>query len=278
LPREKMDKSIDETEFTIFDTETTGLEPDSGDRIIEIAGIRFKGKLQIATFQSLVNPDRPISEAAFQVNRITQDMLKGAPGIGEVMPEFLSFIQDSCICSYNAGFDLEFLNNELKLLGKNALAGIVVVDILKMARRLLPGLERYALISVAQSLGFKTQQMHRAFSDVELTLQVFNKLKELLQGKGILDFVHFSSLFAINPHFLENLNAQKLAKIQEAIGLGVKLKIRYLAYSGLEVTEREVIPKEVRQENNRSYLVGYCCLRNDERTFRIDGILHLELI
>lgn len=273
-----MDKSIDEIEFTIFDTETTGLEPASGDRIIEIAGIRFRGRVKIAEFQTLVNPNRPISEAAFQVNRITQDMLKDAPGIEVAMPKFLSFIQGSCLCSYNAGFDLEFLNNELKLLGKNVLEGIVVVDILKMARRLLPGLERYALMSVAQSLGFKTQQMHRAFSDVELTLGVFNKLNEILKTKGILDFTNFSNLFTINPNFLQNINAQKLARIQEAIDLGVKLKIKYLSSSGLEVTEREVIPKEIRQENNRSYLVGYCCLRNDERTFRIDGILHLEVL
>jgi DNA polymerase-3 subunit alpha (Gram-positive type) len=273
-----MSNTIDETEFTIFDTETTGLDPVSSDRIIEIAGIRFKGKLTIATFQTLVNPKRPISEAAFQVNGITQDMLKDAPSSEAVIPRFLSFIQDSCLCSYNAGFDLGFLNNELKLLGKNMLEDIVVVDILKMARRLLPGLERYALISVAQSLGLKLKQVHRAFSDVELTLQVFNKLKELLQAKGILDFMHFSSLFAIQANFLQNLNAQKLAEIQEAIDLGVKLKIKYLSSSGLEVTEREVIPREIRQENNRGYLVGYCCLRNDERTFRIDGILHLELI
>lgn len=273
-----MNKSIDETEFTIFDTETTGLEPKSGDRIIEIAGIRFKGRETIATFQTLVNPNRPISEAAFQVNRISQDMLKDAPGMEQAMPKFLSFIQSSCLCSYNAGFDLEFLNNELKLLGQAMLEGIIVVDILKMARRLLPNLERYALMSVAERLGFKTSQMHRAFSDVELTREVFNELKEILQTKGILDFTHFSNLFAINPGFLENINAQRLVQIQEAIDLGVKLKIKYLSSSGLEVTEREVLPREIKQENKRSYLVGYCCLRNDERTFRIDGILHLEVI
>jgi len=59
---------------------------------------------------------------------------------------------------------------------------------------------------------------------------------------------------------------------------GRRLKIKYLSSSGAEVTEREVIPKEIKQENGRRYLVGYCCLRNDERTFRIDGILHLEIL
>lgn len=273
-----MDKDINEVEFTIFDTETTGLEARCGDRIVEIAGIRFKGEEQLASFQTLVNPNRPISEGAYAVNKITQDMLKCAPRIEEVMPSFLEFIRNSCLCSYNAGFDLEFLNNELKLTGAGALEGIIVVDVLKMARRLLPALERYALWFVADKLGIKIRQEHRAFSDVELTLGVFNKLKEILLVKGISDFNNFSNLFAINHAFLENINAQKTAQIQEAIDLGIKLKIRYLSSSGAEVSEREVIPKEIKQENNRSYLVGYCCLRKEERTFRIDGILHLELL
>jgi len=273
-----MNKRIEEIEFTIFDTETTGLEPKYGDRIVEIAGVRLKGREKIATFQSLINPKRPISEAAFQVNHITEEMLKDSPSAKVVIPKFLDFIKGSCLCSYNAGFDLGFLNNELKLIGQNALQDLVVVDILKMAKRLMPGLERYALWFVADALGIKTKQLHRAFSDVELTLGVFDKLKEKLQSKGILDFMNFSSLFAINGQILDNVSAQKIAKIQEAIDLGVRLKIKYLSSQGAEVTEREVIPREIRQENNRSYLVGLCCLRNQERTFRVDGILHLQIL
>ena len=74
------------------------------------------------------------------------------------------------------------------------------------------------------------------------------------------------------------MDNQKIAKIQEAMDLKVKLKIKYLSSSNAEVCEREVIPKEIKQENNRSYLVGYCCLKNEERTFRIDGLLHLEIL
>lgn len=273
-----MAQHLDDIEFTIFDTETTGLGAGSGDRIVEIAAIRFKANERIATFQTLVNPARPISEAAFAINRITQEMLEDAPKIEVVLPKFLNFIQGSCLCSYNAGFDLEFLNNELKLIGHEALAGMVVADILKMAKRLLPGSERYALMSVAQRLGLKPKQLHRAFADVELTLNVFNKLKQILQSKGISDFAHFSNLFAINTELLEDLNAKKISQIQEAIDLGVKLKIKYLSTSGAQVSEREVLPREIRQENNTSYLTGYCCLRRDERTFRIDGILHLEVV
>lgn len=273
-----MDRNINEVEFTIFDTETTGLEPESGDRIVEIAAIRFKGKEKIAEFISLVNPNRPVSEAAFQVNRISEEMLKGAPDMGKVMPEFLRFVRGACLASYNAGFDLAFLNNELKLLGKSLPQEALVTDVLKMARRLLPGLERYALWFVAAKLGIKAKQEHRAMSDVELTLQVFNKLKEFLEEKQILEFGNFLSLFGLNSNITEDINNQKLAKIQEAMDLGVKLKIKYLSSSSASVTEREVTPRRITQENNRTYLVGYCCLRNEERSFRIDGILHLEIV
>lgn len=274
-----MHKLIDEVEFTIFDTETTGLDPKSGDRIVEIAGLRCKGREKISSFQTLVNPHRDVSEGAFMVNRISSDMLKDAPDMKNILPGFLNFIKGSCLCSYNAGFDLEFLNNELMLSGKEHLdEHIVVVDILKMARRILPGMERYALWFVAESLGIKIQQEHRAFSDVELASCVFTVLKEEVKRKGIVNFRDFQSLFSINPLFLNDIINQRIAMIQEAIDLKVKLKIKYLASSDASISEREVIPKEIRQEKKNTYLIGYCCLRNDERNFRVDGILHIEII
>jgi len=273
-----MHRKINEVEFTIFDTETTGLEPRNGDRIVEIAAVRFKGKRRISTFETLVNPHRPISEYAFQVNRITPQMLEGAPSMEKVAPEFLDFIKGSCICSYNVGFDLEFLNNELRIAKIPELKGVAVVDILKMSKRLMPGLERYALWFVADRLGVKIKQQHRAFSDVELTEEVFFKLNGLLEDKGIIDFKNFLNLFGFNSGLLDDINNQKISQIQEAMNLGVRIKIKYLSSSTVEVTEREVIPKEIRREKGRLYLIGYCYLRNDERYFSIDGILHLEIL
>ncbi|MFA6217441.1 MAG: exonuclease domain-containing protein [Candidatus Omnitrophota bacterium] len=273
-----MRKKLEEVEFTIFDTETTGLDPRSGDRIVEIAGLRFLGERKIAVFQTLVNPQRLISPGAFLVNQITQEELRGAPRMLEVIPEFLNFIRGSCLCSYNAPFDLEFLKIELGLAGACLPEETVIVDILSMARKLLPGQERYALWFISQKLGIHTQQKHRAFSDVEMTWEVFLKLRLALEQKGITDFRDFVSLFGVQADFLEDNNNQKVAEIQEAIGLGVKLKIRYFSSSAAAVSEREVIPRSIKQDKRRQYLVGFCCLRNEERTFRIDGILHLEII
>lgn len=273
-----MPENIDEVEFTIFDTETTGLDPAAGDRIVEIAALRFKGPEKISEFQTLINPGRPVSEAAFAVNKISAEMLQGAPLPAEALTQFVNFIQGSCLCSYNAGFDLEFLHNELKILGLPSLKEILVIDALKMAKKLMPGLERYALWFVSEALGIKTKQQHRAFSDVELTLAVFNKLKEMLRAKKITDFKKLIGLFSIDPLLLENINNQKVAQIQEAMNLKAQLKIEYISASSAQVTQRQVTPREIRQENGRSYLVGYCCLKRQERSFRVDNILHIELV
>jgi len=272
-----MIENIEEIEFTIFDTETTGLNPFSGDRIVELAGLRVKGQKRIAQFDALVNPQRPISPGAFAVNKITPEMLQGAPGIDNVLPDFLAFIRGSCLCSYNAEFDLSFLNNELKLSGQPALADFVVFDVLTMARKILPGLTRYALWFVAQKLEIKSPQQHRAFSDVEMTWEVFSKLKNICQQKGITGFTNFSNLFAINPALLEDSNQEKTMLIQKYIQGQKSLKLRYLSSQNGEVSLREVIPQEIKQDNRYRYLVGYCCLKKEQRTFRLDNILSFEV-
>jgi DNA polymerase III subunit epsilon len=273
-----MDRNLEDVEFVIFDTETTGLDPGNGDRIVEIAAIRFKAQENLGEFRSLVNPGRQISPQAFEVNRISQDMLKDAPKSEDVLPGFLDFIRGSCLCSYNLPFDLGFLNNELRLAGLGPLEQIALVDILAMSRRLLPKLERHALWFVAKSLGIESEQAHRAFADVELAWKVFDRLKIMLQEKGVGGFANFLNLFGMSSLFVNSINKQKAAKIEEAIELGLKLKIKYFSRSGGAVSEREILPKEIKFEQKKSYLVAFCFLRNEERTFSINNIMELETI
>ena len=194
-----MPEHIDEIEITIFDTETTGLKPEEDDRIVELAALRVKGKERLSVFDELINPGRGISPGAFAVNKITPEMLKDAPRVEAIMPKFLDFIKGSCLCSYNAEFDLNFLNNELKLIGSPAINNIIVFDVLAMARILMPNLARYALWFVAQKLGVKSTQQHRALADVEMTWEVFTKFKIICQEKGITDLANFSNRFAFKP-------------------------------------------------------------------------------
>jgi DNA polymerase III epsilon subunit family exonuclease len=226
----------------------------------------------------LINPHRPICPAAYAINGISGQMLKDAPDAREILPDFLRFAENSCLAAYNAPFDIGFLNNELRLAGMRLPPETIIVDILAMARRLLPSLERYALWFVAQALGLNSKQQHRAFSDSEMAGRIFEKLTDILQQKGICDFANFVSLFGLDSAVQDNLNNAKIARIQKALELKSKLRIKYLSRTPSLVSEREIMPLQIKQERNRVYLVAFCYLRNQERTFSIDGILHLEII
>ncbi|MFH1577778.1 MAG: exonuclease domain-containing protein [Candidatus Omnitrophota bacterium] len=292
-----MAKRINETEFVIFDVETTGLGPESGDRIVEIAARRLKGKQRLGTFNSLVNLEGgEISPAAFAVNQITPEMLKGAPPIDQVLPGFLDFISGSCLAAYNAPFDIGFLCSELKLIKRELPARFEVIDILTMAKQLLSHLGRHALWFVAESLEINNIQQHRALSDVDLTVEVFHQLNSILTKKGITDFEQLFGLFGLNSQLLDDINSTKIARIQQALDSRVTLKIRYLSRHNAKVTEREIIPQAVikgkqqvypalpaAKQNIKGdisqgvYLRGFCNLRREERMFRIENILNLEM-
>ena len=273
-----MQSDIENVEFTIFDTETTGLEARSGDRIVEIAAIRVKGSSVIGQFESLVNPHRPVSPGAFAVNKISEDMLRDAPSIEEILPGFLDFIKGSCLCSYNLPFDLGFLKNEMAISGAGSLDDIPLIDVLAMARRLLPSLQRHALWFVSDSLGIRQHQEHRARSDVDMTWQVFQKLKSELRNKGISGLAHCIGLFGVEQKILRDLTAQKLVKIREAVAGAARIKIRYMSSIDGVVSERVVLPKEIKQDSRQSYLIGFCFMKNEDRMFKIDSILDLEVI
>lgn len=273
-----MNKHIRDIEFVVFDTETTGLSPEAGDRIIEIAAVKLAQGNSRAEFQALVNPQCRISDEALGIHHISNEMLADAPLMHDVMPRFLEFIKGGVLCAYNAGFDMAFLKKELQLLGREFSNETHIIDILVMARKLLPGLERYSLLNVSASLGIRQNQQHRALSDVYMSIEVFNYLVGLLEQKGVYDFENFHTLFGLNSPYLDDLRSQKISRIQEAMDLKVKLKIKYISSQSASVTEREVIPKLIRQESNKYYLIGYCSLRKEERIFAVDGILSMEII
>jgi DNA polymerase III subunit epsilon len=178
---------IDETEFVIFDTETTGLSPAAGDMVVEVAALRSLGGRVSASFESLIQTGVPVSEGAFRVNQISPQMLEDAPVAHEVWPRFLEFSRCAVWCTYNAPFDMGFLCHELSLLGRTLPEGVAVIDVLRMARALMPGLSRYALWCVAEANGMQLAQRHRAMADVEMTHEVFRSLLEIARAKGVTD-------------------------------------------------------------------------------------------
>jgi len=164
-------------DFTAFDIETTGLDS-RRDSIVEIGAVRFNKQGIIDRFSQLADPGLPMPAGAGKVNNITDEMLAGQPPIQEVLPAFLRFAGDSIMLAHNAPFDCGFVNQRLSQLCDDGYVHCPalpnrVADTLPLARRLLPGRNRYNLQDIAASLGFKAEAAHRAFDDARLCMEIF---------------------------------------------------------------------------------------------------------
>ena len=158
----------------VLDTETTGLDPRRGHRIIELAAIELEGR-QVSTrrFHRYLNPEREIDAGAVAVHGLTYERLQNEPKFADIAVSFLEFIAGSELIIHNAPFDLGFLNHELELLEMEPLHN-VVVDTLKLAREMHPGKKnsldalcsRYAIDNAHRSL-------HGALLDTELLAEVY---------------------------------------------------------------------------------------------------------
>lgn len=166
--------------FTVFDVETTGLDPRRGHRIVEIAGVRIEnGIIQAeSAFEAYVNPERQIPWEARQVNKIDDAMVAGAPTIDQVLPQFLAFAEGSLLLAHNANFDMGFLETE-----KEFCWGYVELPeclcTLTLSRSLFPQEFRHNLDVLALRCGLTLPtDRHRALPDVLLTAQAFLKMVE----------------------------------------------------------------------------------------------------
>src|SRR6266704_1385591 len=159
-------RPLQEIEFVILDTETTGLRP-GHHRVIELAGIRMRAGEVIDSFQSLLNPGVRLPAFIVQFTGITQEMIATAPKAHEVFPDFLNFIDGAILVGHNIG-----------------------LDIIPLARRFLPTLRRFKLDSVASHLRITAANRHRAMGDARVTAAVFMKLLELAQQQGIQTLGH----------------------------------------------------------------------------------------
>ena len=164
----------DTAAFIAFDTETTGLDPASG-RIVEIGAVKFDRCGVIARYNVLINPEMPMPEEAGKVNGITDAMLKDKPLIADVFPDFFDFIGTGVLVAHNAPFDINYVNAELKRIGKSPLAN-KVVDTRIFAKEVFPGLSSYALQDLAVQFGITALEAHRAEDDARVCMELFDKI------------------------------------------------------------------------------------------------------
>ena len=162
----------------VLDTETTGLEPEQGHRVIEIGCVELVNRRRTnRTFHRYLHPERDIDSAAEQVHGITRDMLANAPRFAEIASEFLEFIAGAELVIHNADFDLGFLNNELRLAGRErdcVQQYCSITDTLALARRLHPG-QRNSLDALCRryEVDNSSRDFHGALLDAQLLADVY---------------------------------------------------------------------------------------------------------
>lgn len=201
-----------QTEFVVFDVETTGLSPQGGDRIVEIAAIRLRNWEIVDTFESLVNPQRSLPVEAQQIHNISDEMLTQAPTADKILPGISDFTGGACLVGHNIKFDLNFLCYELSLVGRKLRGETPAIDTLKMAKQLLPHLTSFRLTHVAHSLGATVDESHRALPDVKLTAMIMKRLVDIAADQNINTFRILHKHFGVaKPNFkIEQMNHEFL--------------------------------------------------------------------
>ncbi|MDY0072169.1 MAG: exonuclease domain-containing protein [Thauera sp.] len=179
------DRPLQTLVYTVFDTETTGLNPSEGDEIIQIGATRIlNGKLlRSESFEQLIDPRRPLAAESAAIHGISAEMLLGQPGIETVLPAFHAFAADTVLIAHNAAFDMRFL--QLKEAQTGLRFDQPVLDTLLLSAVVHPNQESHRLEAIAERLGLTIVGRHTALGDAIVTAEVFLKLLPLLAEMGI---------------------------------------------------------------------------------------------
>ena len=166
------------TREIILDTETTGLDPFTGDRLVEIAGIEVLNYIPTGeSFHVYIDPQRDMPVEAFNVHGLSEEFLRGKPLFPHIVPDFLAFIGQSKLVIHNAEFDMRFINHELKLAGLPPLGMDRVVDTLAMARRRHPGAPNSLdALCARYRIDNSRRVKHGALLDAEILAEVYAEL------------------------------------------------------------------------------------------------------
>jgi DNA polymerase-3 subunit epsilon len=179
------DRRLEDLSFTVFDTETTGLDPAGGDRIVAIGAVRVvNGRvLRQETFERLVQPHRPVPASSTAIHGITPAMLEGQPSITEVLPAFSRFAEDTVLVGHNVSFDLQFI--KLAEVPAGVALSQPALDTLLLDAALHPDHEDHSLESIASRLGVSVIGRHTALGDALVTADIFVGLLSLLRRREI---------------------------------------------------------------------------------------------
>lgn len=166
-----------DAEYVIFDVETTGLSV-TNNKIIELAGVKMREGKEIDRFSTFIDPHERIPYNIQQLTNITDDLVRGAPDIEEMLPKFIDFVGDAVLVAHNARFDIGFLQANCKRMGLPEVTS-PVIDTLELARLLFPSMKNHRLNTLADKFKVSLENHHRAIDDsIALGFILYHLLKE----------------------------------------------------------------------------------------------------
>jgi len=257
--------------FAFLDLETTGLTPWFGDRVCEVGIVITDGKRIKQQYQQLVNPERPLSVGAASTNGLTDAELESAPRFADVAESVTSLLNEAVVVCHNAKFDLQFLDSEFKRTGREIQIPNLI-DTLMLARQYYE-LPSYSLNHIAELFKLPITVKHRALDGALAARAAFFAIMEQMKqfNKPLDDYIGI-----YNSPAWPNEGIELPTELGEAIYSNKRMFIRYVDGDG-EETERWITPKQVMGLKDYVYLQAYCHLRNDERSFRLDRIVQVEV-
>lgn len=260
-------QNLDDT-YVVFDIETTGLSKEK-EMITEIGAVKVADGKIIDRFSTFVNPQRPISAEITKLTGITDDMVKDAPTIENVLPEFLKFCEDTVLVAHNASFDTGFI----RIAAERARLGELhhtIVDTLELARALLPELNKHKLDIVCEHLGVTLNGHHRAVNDAEATAEVFIKFLDMLAEKKIftLDEINVLASRTVNYKKLRAYHAIILVKNYTGLrNLYELVSMAHIDY----FFRRPRIPKSKFMQMREGLILGSACEAGELYRALLDG-------
>jgi DNA polymerase-3 subunit alpha (Gram-positive type) len=186
IPLDFGSRELHETDFVVFDLETTGAKAPPC-RVTEIGAFRVSGGRIVDEYQTLINPRMPIPAFIAELTGISDEMVKSAPEFGEIAEEFLEFVGDAVLVAHNAPFDIRFINHEIGRVFEGYSLGNPHLCTVQLSRKLLPDIDNHRLHTVADYYSIVIENRHRAGDDALATAKVFVKFLDQMQELGVND-------------------------------------------------------------------------------------------
>jgi DNA polymerase III subunit alpha, Gram-positive type len=242
--------------FIVFDVETTGLSA-VYDSIIELAAVKIKGGEIIDRFEAFANPHHPLSATTINLTGITDDMVRDAPDVSEVLKRFYTWCGDDIFVAHNASFDMGFLNVGYKKIGFEKVTN-PVIDTLELARFLLPDLKNHRLNTLCKKFDIELTQHHRAIYDAEATGYLLVKMLKDALEQGIEYHDQLNDNMGKGKAYQRSrpFHVTLLAKND----IGLKNLFKLVSISHLDYFYRVPrIPRSVLQKYREGIIIGSAC-------------------